>query len=84
MKRIKLTQQEKEIERNLLHGDFKNASQAEFEKIAEAIAMRRKDTVLNIRINSHDLKQLKDRARKLGIKYQTFIAEILHQIAHSK
>lgn len=81
MKRTKLTRQEKQIESALLKGEYADVSKAEFDHIAQTIASRRKDTVLNLRINSQDLESLKQKARKLGVKYQTFISEVLHRVA---
>ena len=81
MKRIRLTKQEKQIEEDLLKGEYVNVSKAKFNNIADAIAARRKDAVLNLRINSDDLESLKQKAGKLGVRYQTFISEILHRIA---
>ena len=54
---------------------------AKFKEIAKNLQSRRKDKVLNIRINSDDLEKLKAKASSLGVKYQTFISEILHQAA---
>lgn len=82
MKRIKLTREEKRIEDELLRGEYVEVSKDEFQKMAKAISERKKDAVLNIRINSSDLENLKRKARKLGLKYQTFISELLHQVAH--
>ena len=81
MKRIKLTREEKKIEDALLKGEYANVSKTEFSHIADTIAVRRKDAVLNLRINSRDLETLKQKANKLGVRYQTFISEILHRIA---
>ncbi len=83
MKRIKLTKQEKQIEEALLKGEYVPASKEEFDQIANALALRRKDAVLNIRVNSQDLQNIKRKAKRLGVKYQTFISELLHRIAHS-
>ena len=83
MREAKLTRGEREIEQALLKGEYVSVGKAELEDIAEAIAHRRKDTVLNIRVNSGDLKTIKAKARRHGIKYQTFIAELLHRVAHS-
>lgn len=82
MRQVKLTRQEKAIEDALLKGEYVDIDKAEFQKIAQAIQARRKDSVLNIRINSQDLKSIKEKAKKLGIKYQSFISEILHRVAH--
>lgn len=83
MRPMKLTRQEREIEDALLRGEYVKASKAEIDAVARAIARRRKDAVLNIRVNSYDLKAIKHKAQKLGVKYQTFIAELLHHVAHS-
>ncbi|OGX33585.1 MAG: hypothetical protein A3I43_01310 [Omnitrophica WOR_2 bacterium RIFCSPLOWO2_02_FULL_50_19] len=81
MKKIKLTSEERKIEKDLLEGIYKPISSNEYRAISESIARRKKDTVLNIRVNSKDLKYIKHKARKLGIKYQTFISEIIHKVA---
>ncbi len=82
MKRnIELTKQEKEIEDALMAGDFVSVDDRELEEISQAIARRKKDAVLNIRVNSQDLRSIKQKAKKLGIKYQTFISEVLHRVA---
>lgn len=82
MKRnIELTRQEKEIEDALMAGEFVNVEGNELEEISQAIARRKKDAVLNIRVNSQDIISIKQKAKKLGIKYQTFISEVLHKIA---
>ncbi len=81
MKRVNLTRQEREIEDALVRGEYTNVSKAEFDHIAHAIASRKKDAVLNLRVNSRDLESLKRKAQKLGVKYQTFISEILHRAA---
>ena len=82
MRRVKLTHAEREVEDALLKGEYVSVSKAEFDDVAQAIAHRRKDAVLNIRMNSGDLRSLKQKARRYGIRYQTFIAELLHRVAH--
>ena len=83
MRKISLTQQEKAIEDSLLMGEYINVRKNEFAAIAESIAARKKDAVLNVRVNSHDLVSIKRRAQKLGVKYQTFISEVIHRIAQA-
>ena len=80
-KNIELTRQEKEIEDALMAGEFVNVEGKELEEISQAIARRKKDAVLNIRVNSQDIISIKQKAKKLGIKYQTFISEVLHKVA---
>ena len=81
MKNIKLTKKERAVEKALLKGDYRNVRKSEFKSIAQAITRRRKDMVLNIRVNSEDLQKIKRKAKRLGIKYQTFISEFLHRMA---
>ncbi len=81
MKRVKLTKSERSIENEI--EKYVPVGKEEFNQLAEALARRRKNAVLNIRINSEDLQSLKEKADKMGIKYQTFISEILHRVAHN-
>ena len=81
IRRTHLTRQEKAIEDSLLKNEYLDVNKMEFEAIAQTVAARRKDTVLNIRVNSYDLKAVRQKARKLGIRYQTFISELIHRIA---
>jgi len=81
MRKAKLTKQEKEIENTLIAGEYLDVSPSEFKSIAQAIEARKKDAVLNVRINSKDLDRIKKIAKKLGVRYQSFISEILHRVA---
>ena len=83
MRRIKLTKYEQDIEDRLLRGEYVDVPKEEFDEIVASLAARKKDTVLNIRINSQDLKHIKEKAQKVGVKYQTLISEILHRIAQT-
>jgi len=81
LKRIKLTKYEKGIERALMRGEYRPATKAEFNKMAREIARYRKDAVLNIRINRMDLDQIKRKAERFDIPYQTLISNVLHRLA---
>jgi predicted DNA binding CopG/RHH family protein len=81
MKRLKLSKKEKGIEDALVAGKFINVDSERFKDIANIIKRRQKDTAINLRINSQDLKIIKQKAKKIGVKYQSFISEVLHQIA---
>lgn len=83
MRTVKLTKQEKAIEDALLKGEYVSVSKEKFKEIAQAVSMRKKDAVLNIRINKYDLESIKQKAAQLGLRYQTFISEILHKVAHA-
>ncbi len=80
-KNFKLSKEEQEIEDAA--EEFVPVPREEFEMIKRALEARRKNAVLNLRINSNDLALIKDKAKKLGVKYQTFITEILHKVAHT-
>ena len=81
MKRFKLTKEEKEIEKALLKGEYFDIPEAKFREIAHAIHQRKKEAVLHIRINQQVLDNLKRKAKRLGVGYQTFISELLHRFA---
>ena len=83
MRAIKLTREEKAIEDSLVRGEYVSTNKEEFNRIVRILEARKKNAVLNIRINRGDLESLKKKAVKLGIKYQTFISEILHKVAHA-
>lgn len=83
MKRLKLNKQEKAIEKAWVNGEYLALRKNDLMRIADAIAARKKDAVLNIRVNSNDLKYIRKKASRLGIRYQTFVSEILHQVAQA-
>ena len=83
MKKIKLTKYEQSIEDAIGRGEYVPVSKEEDEKIRRMLAAYRKKTVLHMRINNNDLSLIKRKAKKLGVKYQTFIAEYLHKFAHA-
>jgi predicted DNA binding CopG/RHH family protein len=83
MRRIKLTRYEQSVEDALIRGEYVPTSREHFNELVQALAMRKKDAVLNIRVNKLDLENIKAKAAKLGVRYQTFISEILHQVAMS-
>lgn len=82
---MRLTRYEQSIEDAIERGEYNvSASKEETEQIRAAIEAYRKNAILHIRINAGVLQGLKEKAKKLGVKYQTFIAEILRSVAHSR
>lgn len=79
--KVKLDPEEQEIEDNIEH--YKPVSKEEFFRIKEAIDQWKRDAVLNMRVNPNDIALIKEKAAKLGVKYQTFIAVHLHRVARS-
>ena len=81
MRRARLTASEKAIENALLRGNYLDVGKSSFEEMARLVARRRKDAVISIRVNSQDLRHIKEKARKLGIGYQSLISEMIHRVA---
>lgn len=81
MKRIRLTKEEKEIEKSLLNDEYVKIKGKKLELIEKSLRARKKDITMTIRVNSEDIDKIKKKAKKLGIKYQSYISEILHQVA---
>jgi len=79
MRKIKLTREEQWIEDHM--EEFVPASKEMFDLVKRSLEARKKNAVLNLRINAGDLINLKAKAKKMGLKYQTFIAEVLHNVA---
>ncbi len=81
MRKIHLTKYEQQIESTA--EEFVPSDRATFNQIAQALAARKKDVVISIRLNKIDLAQIRNKARQYGIKYQSYISEIIHQAAVS-
>lgn len=81
MKKIKLTREEQQIENELIKGSYFNVIKSEFEEIAESVASKKRNAVLNIRVNKNDIENLKKMAKKFGIGYQSLISELIHRAA---
>jgi len=82
MKKIKLSKYEQSIEDEI--DTYVPVPRHEFEAMKKMFEARKKNAVLNMRINKMDLDSLKQKAKRLGVKYQTFIAEILHNFAQNE
>ena len=80
MRKIKLTRYEQQIEDEA--EQWVPVSKEENERIVKMLNAWKKDAVLSLRINNNDLGLLKQKAAKLGVKYQSFIAAHLHRLAH--
>ena len=84
LRKITLTPYEKQLEDEVVRGEWIPVSPEEFKEVQEALERARKKSILHMRINTGDLNLLKQKAKKMGVKYQSFIAEILHRVAHSE
>jgi len=74
---VKLDKYEKNIEDNILK--FKKTSKKKTAKIEQIIKNAREKKNISLRVNNQDLDQLKLKAEKEGIPYQTFILSIIHR-----
>jgi predicted DNA binding CopG/RHH family protein len=83
MKKHKLTKEEKEIENALLRGEYIPIKGKELDNIEKALKLRKKDITMTIRVNSEDIEKIKNKAKKLGVKYQSYISEVIHQVAEA-
>jgi predicted DNA binding CopG/RHH family protein len=81
MKNIRLTKEEQAIEDSI--DKYVPVDAKTYKEMVQAIEDRKKDAVLSIRLSSRDLNSIKQKAHKLGVKYQTLIAEILHKVAQT-
>ena len=77
MTNIKLDAYEKEIENDILK--FKKISGKKFNKIKNLIKNANDKKNISLRVNVQDLEQIKLKAEKEGIPYQTFISSLLHK-----
>ncbi len=81
MRKEKLDPEEKEIAKGIENDEFLPVSGAELKRVADAIAARKKDMTLTIRVNRSDINRIKKMAKKRKIPYQSYISEVIHRIA---
>ena len=83
MKKNYLSAEEKEIMENIERDEFIPVTGVELKEVAEAIAARKKDMTLTIRVNHNDINRIKKMAQKRGIPYQSYISEVIHHVAQT-
>lgn len=77
MVNTKLDDYEKEVESNI--SKYTKASATKIAKIEKIIQKAKEKRNISLRVNRQDLDQLKLKAEKEGIPYQTLISSILHK-----
>lgn len=88
-KNLVLDEYEQEIEDYLNTHDVKLVKPGEkdlkfWQKAAtNTLKLMKKEENINIRVSRATKDALKEKAAKLGLKYQTLVGSILHQYAHS-
>ena len=83
MKKQHLDAEEKEIMDAIENDEFVPVTGAELKRIADAIAARKKDMTLTIRVNRNDINRIKKMAQKRKIPYQSYISEVIHRVAQT-
>lgn len=83
MIKVKLTPEEKKIMKAIEADEYIPVSGKELKDVAEAIAARKKDATLTIRVNSRDIDRIKQMAVQKGIPYQSYLSEVIHRVAHA-
>ena len=83
MKRQYLDAEEKEIMEAIENDEFIPVTGIELKRVADAIAARKKDMTLTIRINRNDINRIKKMAQKRKIPYQSYLSEVIHRIAQT-
>ena len=77
MKSYKLTNEEKEIEKNI--ENLRPVSGSKRRQIDKIITQAKKSRSISLRISNFDLEKIKEKASQEGIPYQTLINSILHK-----
>jgi len=75
--KIKLDNYEKKIEENI--SNYKKALPQKISKIEGIIRIANEKKNISLRVNRYDLDQLKIKAEKEGIPYQTLISSVIHK-----
>ncbi len=83
MKKQYLDSEEKEIMEAIENDEFIPVTGAQLKRVADAIAARKKDMTLTIRVNRKDINRIKKMAQKRRIPYQSYISEVIHRIAQT-
>lgn len=87
---MKLDPYEQELYDSMERGEWKSVGNIEEEKKRLAqiakymLESRKKEARVNIRVNSKDLSNIKEKANENGLPYQTLISTLLHHFATGK
>ena len=87
MSRPDLDREEQDILEAFEHGSLKRVKNRGRELASHreiAAATFRKDSRINIRISSRDLRALQKKALAEGIPYQTLVASVLHKFVEGR
>lgn len=82
MKKIKLDNFEKDIEKNA--EQFVKAPKKTQQRINKIISKANEKNRVTLRLNNQTLELIKRKAQEEGLPYQTFISSILHKYANDR
>ncbi len=81
MRRAKLDKEEKSIMKAIEQNEFLPVHGKELRAVADAVAARKRDMTLTIRVNRKDINLIKKMAQTKGIPYQSYLSEVIHRVA---
>lgn len=81
MRKIRLDAEEREIMKAIERDEFVPVTGIKLREVADAIAARKKDKTLTIRVNSNDIRRIRKLAGSKGIPYQSYLSEVIHRVA---
>jgi predicted DNA binding CopG/RHH family protein len=81
MRKLKLDPEEREIMKAIERDEYVPVGGKELRAVADAIAARKKDMILTMRVNRQDIDRIKKFSQAKGIPYQTYLSEVIHQVA---
>lgn len=81
MKKVKLDAEEQKIMDSVERDEYIPVGGQELLAVANAVAARKKDMTLTIRVNSQDINRIKKFSQSKGIPYQTYLSEVIHRVA---
>lgn len=82
MRKVKLDPEEQAIEDAA--DEFVPVGTEERRRIESIIARGNKNKNVNIRLTEHDLDQIRERAEREGVPYQTLISSVLHKFVNDQ
>ena len=82
MDEFELDEEEQQIEDNA--DEFVPMEGAERQRVEAIIARSRKNRNINIRLSEQDLDQIRTKAEREGVPYQTLISSVLHKYVNDQ
>jgi predicted DNA binding CopG/RHH family protein len=81
MKQMKLDKEEQSIMDAIERDEYVLVTGKEAEAVAQAIAARKRDAEVILRVNSQDMKKIRQKTKKMGISYKLYLSEVIHKVA---